>query len=193
MTYVPVMDATGSIVQLLDTSGNVVADFHYDAWGVRTASGPAAGACPFGFAGMLQDATTGLYYDNARWYSAPQGRFLTRDPAGESGGLNLYAYCGNDPVNQTDSSGLSPDDGNPWTLSLYGGDSNVALAPGRGGQFNLSPDPYASLVTPAMSKLGGSQCRTALRQSRFSPWTSAARLTCTSKSRTGGPSMPRAC
>ncbi len=52
VTYVPVKDATGSIVQLLDTSGNVVADYHYDAWGVRTAAGPAAGACPFGFAGM---------------------------------------------------------------------------------------------------------------------------------------------
>jgi RHS repeat-associated protein len=108
VTYVPVMDATGSIVQLLDTSGNVVADFHYDAWGVRTASGPAAGACPFGFAGMFQDPTTGLYYAQARWYSAPQGRFLTRDPAGESGGLNLYAYCGNDPVNQADPTGLDP-------------------------------------------------------------------------------------
>ena len=70
VTYVPVMDATGSIVQLLDTSGNVVADYHYDAWGVRTASGSAANACPFGFAGMFQDATTGLYYAQARWYSA---------------------------------------------------------------------------------------------------------------------------
>ncbi len=103
--YVPVKDATGSIVQLLDTSGNVVADYHYDAWGVRTANGPAAGACPFGFAGMLIDPTMGLYYDNARWYSAPQGRFLTRDPSGESGGLNLYPYCANDPVNKADPTG----------------------------------------------------------------------------------------
>jgi RHS repeat-associated protein len=136
---------------LLDTSGNVVADFHYDAWGVRTASGPAAGACPFGFAGMFQDATTGLYYAQARWYSAPQGRFLTRDPSGESGGLNLYAYCGNDPVNQTDSTGLAPDA--DFTLSLSGSDPGVYLPP-SGGPFDLSPtppDPYASLVTPAMT------------------------------------------
>jgi RHS repeat-associated protein len=105
LTYVPVKDATGSIVQLLDTNGNVVADFHYDAWGVRTAAGPAAGACPFGFAGMLMGPTTGLYYDNARWYSAPQGRFLTPDPSGAAGGLNLEAYCGNDPVNRVDPTG----------------------------------------------------------------------------------------
>ncbi|HEX4138746.1 MAG TPA: RHS repeat-associated core domain-containing protein, partial [Candidatus Methylacidiphilales bacterium] len=64
------------------------------------------GACPFGFAGMLMDATTGLYYDNARWYSAPQGRFLTPDPSGAAGGLNLEAYCGNDPVNLNDLTGL---------------------------------------------------------------------------------------
>jgi len=153
VTYVPVFDATGSVVELLDTSGNVVADYHYDAWGVRTASGPAANACPFGFAGMFQDPTTGLYYDNARWYSAPQGRFLTRDPSGESGGLNLYAYCGNDPVNETDSTGLAPD--GPWTLSLSGSEPGVYL-PASGGPFDFSPpstapDPYAALVTPEMT------------------------------------------
>jgi hypothetical protein len=47
----------------------------------------------------------------ARYYSPALGRFLQADPAGFSGGLNLYAYAGNDPANSEDHSGQSPDGG----------------------------------------------------------------------------------
>jgi RHS repeat-associated protein len=50
---------------------------------------------------------TGLYYMPARYYSPALGRFLQSDPSGFGGGFNLYAYAGNDPVNLTDSTGLS--------------------------------------------------------------------------------------
>ena len=71
--YTAIKDATGSVVQLIGRRrGTVAADYHYDAWGDRTAAGPAAAACPFGLAGMYQDASTGLYFDHARWYSAWQ-------------------------------------------------------------------------------------------------------------------------
>jgi uncharacterized protein RhaS with RHS repeats len=42
----------------------------------------------------------------ARWYNASMGRWLSRDPIGYAGGANLYEYCGSDPVNLTDPSGL---------------------------------------------------------------------------------------
>jgi len=94
-------------VELVDGSGAVKADFHFDAFGGSTAEGPAAAACPIGFAGMLRDPTTGLYFDHARVYSPWEERFLSEDPSGEQGGLNPYDYCGDDPVNRLDPTGLS--------------------------------------------------------------------------------------
>jgi len=54
---------------------------------------------------------TGLYYNRARWYDPVTGRFISKDPAGITFGLNEYTYCGNNPVNFRDSSGLCEDDG----------------------------------------------------------------------------------
>ncbi len=108
MVYTPIADATGTIVALVDAStGQVAASYRYDLWGnPLSASGAAAGACPFGFAGMYRDGETGLYHTPNREYNPVQHRWLTRDPSGESGGVNLYAYCGNDPVNRSDPTGL---------------------------------------------------------------------------------------
>ncbi len=58
------------------------------------------------FAGRRLDPRTGLYHLRARDYSPALGRFLQPDPIGMAGGLNLYAYVGNDPLNHTDPSGL---------------------------------------------------------------------------------------
>lgn len=58
------------------------------------------------FQGREIDWTTGLAYFRARWYSPETGRWLSKDPKGISGGLNLYAFCSNNPVNFTDPFGL---------------------------------------------------------------------------------------
>lgn len=42
-----------------------------------------------------------------RWYDPVTGRWLSKDPIGLSGGLNLYAFCEGDPVNKTDPDGMS--------------------------------------------------------------------------------------
>lgn len=47
-----------------------------------------------------------LVHFRARWYDPETGRWLSPDPIGLAGGLNLYCFCGNDPVNRTDPSGL---------------------------------------------------------------------------------------
>ena len=52
---------------------------------------------------------TGLYYVRARWYDPHLGRFVSEDPIGLAGGLNVYAYVGNSPLNGTDPSGLCVD------------------------------------------------------------------------------------
>ncbi|MFA7157913.1 MAG: RHS repeat-associated core domain-containing protein [Kiritimatiellia bacterium] len=89
---------TGAIAQRLD----------YDEWG-RVLNDSAPGFQPFGFAGGLYDADTGLVRFGARDYAPETGRWLIRDPAGFMGpDVNLYAYCSNDPVNLADSLGLGP-------------------------------------------------------------------------------------
>lgn len=59
--------------------------------------------------GLPYDAETGLYYVRARYYDAETGRFLSEDPIGLDGGINQYAFGGNDPINHRDPSGLCED------------------------------------------------------------------------------------
>lgn len=70
-----------------------------------TESTPANGD-RFKFAAREHDATTGLYYNRARYYDSATGRFLSRDPSGFAGGdSNLYRYLANSPVNGVDPTG----------------------------------------------------------------------------------------
>jgi RHS repeat-associated protein len=62
----------------------------------------------FGYDGYRYDPETGLYHTGARYYDPRLGRFLQPDPIGQAGGVNLYAYVGNDPLNAVDPSGLCP-------------------------------------------------------------------------------------
>ena len=65
------------------------------------------------FQGRELSAATGLVHFRNRWYDGETGRWLSKDPIRLSGGLNLYAFCGNDPVNCTDSLGLKKDNKKP--------------------------------------------------------------------------------
>jgi RHS repeat-associated protein len=63
---------------------------------------------PWRFAGQRLDPESGLYYMRGRHYSPQLGRFVQPDPIGYEGGLNLYAYVNNDPLNFTDPMGTEP-------------------------------------------------------------------------------------
>jgi len=60
------------------------------------------------FPGQYYDSETGLHYNYFRYYDPGTGRYLTADPIGQLGGLNLYAYVGNNPVFWIDQYGLAP-------------------------------------------------------------------------------------
>jgi len=67
---------------------------------------------PFRFPGQYYDQETGLHYNYFRDYKPDIGRYLTPDPIGLEGGINLFVYVGNNPVNYTDPMGLEKSDSN---------------------------------------------------------------------------------
>ena len=69
-------------------------------------SGPMADVFAFRYSTKYFDPETGFYYYGYRYYSPELMRWITRDPIGEEGGVNLYAMCGNNSVAQFDVFGL---------------------------------------------------------------------------------------
>lgn len=85
----------------------VTAQYEYDAYGqLIRAAGTFADANPFRFSTKYYDEETRFYYYGYRYYDPYNGRWLSRDPIGKAGGLNLYGFVGNDPVNRWDYLGL---------------------------------------------------------------------------------------
>ena len=98
-------DHLGSIREVADTNGNIVARFDYDPYGRRTQTFGTL-QVDFGFAGLFEHQS-GVKFAVWRIYDPNTAKWLSIDPIREDGGWNLYAYCGNDPVNATDESGLA--------------------------------------------------------------------------------------
>ena len=119
-TYVYRKDAQGNVIALLDESGVVVAKYVYDAWGnhrVLDANGVTitdvshiANLNPFRYRGYYYDTETKLYFLKTRYYDPEIGRFMTIDDISyldpeTINGLNLYAYCLDNPIMYTDPNG----------------------------------------------------------------------------------------
>ena len=105
--YVPLYDAHGNVMQYIDKQGTIVASYAYDAFGnIIQKGGVKADELKMRFSTKYSDDESGLYYFGRRFYSPRLARWLTRDPIEEDGGLNLYAYCGNNAVNGIDILGL---------------------------------------------------------------------------------------
>ncbi len=96
-------DELGSITDITDCHGTVLNHYAYDAFGNRTVEEETV-ENRFGFAGEILDAVTGQYYLRARFYNPVIARFLSEDTY-YGDGLNLYAYCHNNPVGYVDPSG----------------------------------------------------------------------------------------
>ena len=114
------------------------------------ATGPMAKANPFRFSTKSQDDETDLLYYGYRYYSASTGRWLSRDPIEERGGLNLYGFAGQNSVSRTDRLGLFRDD---WmTCPCRCVSVNVTYSPG-----GSSPPSSLAMYQHLFDKVFGSK------------------------------------
>ena len=96
-------DHLGSTAALADGSGAVAETLNYDSFGNNAGSTRTR----YTFRGRERDSDTGLLYYRARFYDPQLGRFISEDPIGLNGGINTYAYVGNNPVWANDPLGLA--------------------------------------------------------------------------------------
>jgi RHS repeat-associated protein len=103
----PLYDGTGHVVALADNDGVLKAEYTYGPFGeLIKSSGPLAQSNPIRYATKYFDTETGLYDFGQRYYDPVNGQWLSRELMGEDESINLYAYAGNDPINNVDALGL---------------------------------------------------------------------------------------
>ena len=132
-------DALGSTLALTDGTGAVQTRYSYEPYGKTTVSGTAS-SNSFEYTGREND-NTGLYFYRARYYNPGLQRFVSEDPIGLAGGVNVFAYVNGNPLSFTDPEGLlfSATLGGVMrntTLdqaATYGAPGNAALITGAAG------------------------------------------------------------
>ena len=114
--YYYIRNGQGDIIGILDSSGTQIVSYVYDSWGkLVSISGSQAETIgevnPFRYRGYYYDTETGLYYLQSRYYDPEVGRFINGDDRiivnNSLNEVNLFSYCGNNPVINSDPTGHS--------------------------------------------------------------------------------------
>jgi RHS repeat-associated protein len=123
-------ESDGTVNALIRKSDRtVVAQYKYTPWGELEVDSTNV-ASDLRWKGLLYDRETELYYMRARYYDPKSRRFISEDPIGLEGGINVYAFAGGDAVNGSDPSGLSEDCDMQWikAASIGYGELTAELA-----------------------------------------------------------------
>jgi RHS repeat-associated protein len=127
--YYYVLNLQGDVVKLINASGTTIANYSYSAYGEIisitdangteiTSSTHVANINPLRYRGYYYDTETGFYYLQSRYYDPVIGRFINADGYASTGqgvlGMNMFAYCNNNPVNSVDPSGCSSSKMDEW-------------------------------------------------------------------------------
>jgi RHS repeat-associated protein len=139
-------DGQGNVVSITDEAREEIAYYEYDAWGnILTACGSLANE--FRHSTKQASTGTGLIDFGYRWYDSSVGRWTQRDPIGMAGGVNLYGYVGQDPVNYVDCFGLAYD---PMRDT-----GSIAGSAGGSGSWDGAYNPLAGTMRVANAGVNG--------------------------------------
>ncbi|MBI3277962.1 MAG: hypothetical protein HYZ66_09440 [Chlamydiae bacterium] len=110
-------DALGSTTEITDSTGSIIESYQYTSFGQPTVFDKDGLKITQSFIGNIYqytgreyDIETGQQYSRERYYDSSLQRFLSKDPIGFAGGINIYAYVRNNPINATDPFGLLGED-----------------------------------------------------------------------------------
>ncbi|MHB8404399.1 MAG: RHS repeat-associated core domain-containing protein [Gammaproteobacteria bacterium] len=141
-SYSYLTDNLGSTLALTNSAGAIQTSYSYEPYGNTTASGSSS-TNALQYTGRENDGD-GLYYNRARYYSPLYGRFITGDPIGYFGGINLYTYSLGNPVTFDDPSGFLTGCEINWLNNNYGTFGGFLA-----DEFNLEQiDPFSPLFSP---------------------------------------------
>ena len=113
--YYYLFNAQGDVIGIIDQNGEQVVAYEYGAWGdVTSTTGSLAQTVgaknPIRYRGYYYDGETGFYYLQSRYYDPYTARFINADGYVSTGqgiiGNNMFAYCGNNPINNNDNNGM---------------------------------------------------------------------------------------
>ena len=110
VTYYYITNLQGDVMQLIDSAGETKATYSYDPYGqVLRANGAMAEINPLQYRGYYYESETGFYYLQSRYYNPVICRFINADSFVSTGqsfsGYNMFAYCNNNPVPNSDPTG----------------------------------------------------------------------------------------
>ena len=152
----------GDVIAIYNTSGNKVVEYAYDAYGNCTVTNSTNYALslynPIKYRGYYYDTETGWYYLNARYYSPEWCRFISPDDTSYLdpeyvNGLNLYCYCGNDPVNYKQRHISSRGSATSSSISV-GGSTGIGGSSGGSDSISNGSAPwYAQTIVGALPDL----------------------------------------
>ncbi|MCE6998454.1 RHS repeat protein [Saccharothrix sp. S26] len=143
--YGAVTDHQGSVLALVDTNGNLAAEYTYTPYGAVTATGTASASNPFRYLGAYQ-LQRGHYLLGYRIYEPSFARFFSPDPTGQE--PNPYNYAGGDPINNSDPTGGSF--GSSGGATIGGGIGGLAA-----GAFVAAACGTGVGCLPAFALMGG--------------------------------------
>ncbi|MCU0794959.1 MAG: TIGR02594 family protein [Akkermansiaceae bacterium] len=169
----------------VDQTGAAVAHFEYDPFGNLTVdSYNNAAAFPYRFSTKPQDGVTGLYYYGYRWFDPVTGRWPSRDPIEEEGGVNLFGFLRNRSNGWYDFLGEDPKPTEPKPeltpqqitkdIKERSDENNAPWMDTVAGEIGVKEDPDPKKCCPAIEKYANSlnnlNDRTSAKKDEVTPW-----------------------